>query len=220
MRSASNIEVGLDINGKSVAAVIDTAAQVTIILDKLYQSLSSKPTILKTVKLLTAGRDLSMNGFKVAPVSILIGSQAYTKDEIYVAPIDDDMLLGLDFLQEHKVVINMCTGNLEVGQEHIAMNTRSEKCTSESRVAQVTVLKNAKVPPCSVLRIPCSVSIPLSDYVIEPIKIDNCLDPRTLHTLDSIPLFCLVNMSDKFVNLKQGQVVGSAYEVCEILEQV
>jgi hypothetical protein len=41
------------------------------------------------------------------------------------------------------------------------MNTRSEKCTSESRVAQIFVLKNAKVPARSVLRIPCSVSMPL-----------------------------------------------------------
>jgi hypothetical protein len=50
-----------------------------------------------------------MNGFKVGPVSILIGSQAYTctKDEIYVAPIDDNLLLGLDFLQKHQAVMNI-----------------------------------------------------------------------------------------------------------------
>lgn len=98
MRSSSNINIKVDINKVPVEAVIYTTAQVTIISDKLYESLIPKPPILKRVVLHAAGRDLKMTGCKVGPVIISIGSQAYPNVELYVAPVKDDMLLGLDFL--------------------------------------------------------------------------------------------------------------------------
>ena len=114
LRSTSNIKVNLSINGVVVAAVIDTAAQVTIISDKLYQSFKEKPAILSKVTLNTAGRDLKMLGYKVGPVNIVIGSQTFADNEVYVAPVEDKMLLGLDFLQHHQAVINMGNGELEM----------------------------------------------------------------------------------------------------------
>lgn len=56
MRSSSNIKITVEINEVPVEAVIDTAAQVTIISDKLYESLITKPPILKTVVLHAAGK--------------------------------------------------------------------------------------------------------------------------------------------------------------------
>lgn len=95
MRSLSNIKIKVDINKVPVEAVIDIAAQVTIISDKLYESLIPKPSVLNKVVLhAAAGRDLKMTGCKIGPVTISIGSQAYPNVEVYVAPIKDDMLLG------------------------------------------------------------------------------------------------------------------------------
>lgn len=67
-----------------------------------------------------------MKGFEVGPVSISLGSQVFTVEEVYVAPIDDNMFLGLDFLLEHRMVVNMDTGNLEIGHERILMNFRAK----------------------------------------------------------------------------------------------
>lgn len=58
MRSSSNIKIKVDINQVPVEAVINTAAQVTIISDKLYMKLIPKPSILKRVVLHAAGREL------------------------------------------------------------------------------------------------------------------------------------------------------------------
>ena len=44
-----------------------------------------------------------MKGYKVGPVSISIGSQAFKINEVYIAPIDDNMLLGLDFLNARNI---------------------------------------------------------------------------------------------------------------------
>lgn len=50
-----------------------------------------------------------METFIIGPVDIRIGSCNYPS-EIYVAPIDDEMLLGLDFLHRNNVVID-CSNN-------------------------------------------------------------------------------------------------------------
>lgn len=82
-----------------------------------------------------------MKGFEVGPVSISLGSQVFTVEEVNVAPIDDNMLLGLDFLLEHLMVVNMDTGNLETGHERILMNSHLEGSPSELKVEQVVVLR-------------------------------------------------------------------------------
>ena len=74
-------------------AIIDTAAEVTLISDRMYSLLDPPPRRIREVILNTAGRDLKMKGFVVGPVQIKLGSQTYS-EEIYVASIADDMLLG------------------------------------------------------------------------------------------------------------------------------
>lgn len=51
-------------------AVIDTAAQITTILDRVYKFLVAKPTKPRAVKLLAAGRDMAMFGFVSGPFHI------------------------------------------------------------------------------------------------------------------------------------------------------
>lgn len=53
---------------------------------------------------------MKMETFIIGPVDIRIGSCNYPS-EIYVAPIDDEMLLGLDFLHRNNVVID-CSNNV------------------------------------------------------------------------------------------------------------
>lgn len=130
MRSSSNIKVNLSINGVPVAAVIDTAAQVTIISDGLYKSFKVRPPTLSKVILHTAGRDLKMSGYKVGPVSIVIGSQIFPENEVYVAPVGDDMLLGLDFLHQHGAIINMSNGKLEIGHGRFRMSCSIDSCSN------------------------------------------------------------------------------------------
>lgn len=158
MRSSSNIKIKVDINEVSVGAVIDTAAQVTIISDKLYESLIPKPPFLKRLVLPAARRDLKMTGCKIGPVSISIGSQAYPNVEVYVAPIKDDMLLGLDFLYQQKTIIDLNDGKLDISQECITMSTCSNGSGNELfQISNVIISNNTIIPPCSAVQLPCSL---------------------------------------------------------------
>jgi hypothetical protein len=125
--------------------------------------MNTKPPVLRNVTLYTAGRDLVMSGLKVGPVSFVIGSQIFNDNEIYVAPVENEMLLGLDFLQNHEAVINMSNGSLEIGLQRITMSANLINDLSTVRVAKVSVAKRTIVPPCSMPRLPCRLSCPMAD---------------------------------------------------------
>lgn len=221
MKSSSNIKIKVDINQVPVEAVIDTAAQVTIISNKLYESLIPKPPILKRVVLYAAGRDLKMTGCKIGPVNISIGSQAYQNVEVYVAPIKDNMHLGLDFLYQQKNIIDLNDGKLDIGQERITMSTCSNDSGNELfQISNVIISNSTIIPPCSAVQLQCSLSTTLGNYVVEPWDSGmKFILPRSLHSKGSKPIICLVNVSDKHLKLKQGHIIGIATEIQEIIEK-
>ena len=106
---ASNLEeskglsmiVPIEIWGKPASAVIDTGAQVTIVnsqfFDSLNCSLPSEPIILKGID-----PEKSVEGYVVRKVPLTLGGGSY-KWYLHVAPIEDELLLGLDFMVYHKV---------------------------------------------------------------------------------------------------------------------
>ncbi len=103
LQSASQFSMDVQVGDRIVEAVVDTAAEATIISDKLYDSLTKKPKKVKSVTLLTAGRKLVMQGFIAGPVRLRIGEKWYEK-HVYVAPIQLDMLLGFDILYQHSAI--------------------------------------------------------------------------------------------------------------------
>ena len=75
VRQGSTFVIPVTISGTETEAVVDTAADVTILSDKFYQQLSAKPIESRKVSLRTAGRDLKMEGFVTVPASIFIDRQ-------------------------------------------------------------------------------------------------------------------------------------------------
>jgi len=84
-------------------AVIDTAAQRTIIKQRILSQVTGRLTGEKVV-LSNAEQGKTMEGLKVAGAKFKIGQLSYCWDVI-AAPISDDMLLGLDFLEAHQAVV-------------------------------------------------------------------------------------------------------------------
>ena len=63
---------------RSIKAVIDTAAVVTVISDQIYKEMKPKPPCLKATALQTAGRNMKMVGRIIGPVSIKLGNVIFT----------------------------------------------------------------------------------------------------------------------------------------------
>ncbi len=73
LRSSSTLKVVVSINGVPVNAVVDTAAQVTIMSDKLFEILKPPCKIKRSITLQTAGRQLKFKGYVVGPIQVELG---------------------------------------------------------------------------------------------------------------------------------------------------
>lgn len=107
-------------NKRPIVAVIDTAAEVTIMSDKIFQALRNKPPILRKMVMYAEGRGMQMDTIVVGPGDLQINNKMYSID-VSVAPIDNDMLLGLDFLAEHGTHIDLRTNTFSIGQDQVPM---------------------------------------------------------------------------------------------------
>ena len=217
LRSSSMLRVPVTLQDFKLQAVVDTAAEVTIISDSIFRELQPKPPYLKKVILHTAGRDLRMDGFVVGPVALKLGKNTFP-EAVYVAPIQDDMLLGLDFLLRHGVDIKLDDRCLDFrgNGEKVPIEVDRMVTSKENTVARVTIESTIKVPPNSVLRLQCEISDSLNDYIIEPEGDLDVIVPRTLHSAGSKPMVCLVNITDSFIRLRRNQLVAKAFPVCSI----
>ena len=214
--SSSMLSVPVSLQDVKLLAVIDTAAEVTIISDSIFRELQPTPPYLKKVILHTAGRDLRMDGFVVGPVALKLGEITFP-EAVYVAPIQDDMLLGLDFMLRHGVDIKLndrCLDFRGKGQK-VPIEVERMGTSKESQVKKVTLLeKTVKVPPNTVLRLQCKISDSLNDNIIEPEGDLDVILPRSLHSAGSKPKVCLVNVTDSLVRLRQKQLVAKVFPVC------
>ena len=144
--TSSSLKVPVIVQGIVLNAVIDTAAMVTVISDTLYKEMAVKPELLKTAILTTAGRDQKLNGQVIGPVSLKLGESLYSV-LVHVAPIYEDMLLGLNFLLEHGLEINVTEQYLLVRQNKERVPLEISPSPREGgAVSKVTTESNERSP--------------------------------------------------------------------------
>ena len=218
LRSASQFTMAIQVGDKHVEAVVDSAAEVSIISDRVYKALKKPPPKLRDVKLLTAGRQMAMKGFVAGPVRLKIGNQWYI-ETVYIALIEQEMLLGFDILvNTDRSILDMVKGNLTFDDQVIDLNVGSQG--QAPSVARVTVAKRQVIPPNSVMRVKCSLDHELTVYVIEPVDNLKVLAPRVVRKAGEEPLLCLVNPSDKYRLIKKGKHIARAYPIdCVIADE-
>ncbi|KAH3845262.1 hypothetical protein DPMN_087537 [Dreissena polymorpha] len=194
-----------------VNAVVDLAAEVSIISDRVYQAIKRPPPKLRDVKLLTAGRKLSMQGSVVGPVKLKIGNYWY-KEQLYEAPIDTNMLLGFDILVNRgRSILNMADATLIFGGQTINLDIGSTD--GQTRVAEVRVGKRRVIPPNSVVQLKCTMRRYDVDYIVESFSNSKLLIPRVVRSAGSDPVLCLVNPTDRFRLLKKNALIARAFPV-------
>ena len=106
LSSTPALRIPVTFQGRALKAVVGTAAMVTIPSDKVYRQIKPNPPCRKVIALQTAGRDMRMDRHIVDPVSLKLGNTTFP-EVVHVAPIQDDMLLRLDFLLKHRVDIKL-----------------------------------------------------------------------------------------------------------------
>ena len=209
--TASMLRIPVVCNRRPMAAVIDSAAEVTNLSDKIYNSLQGRPQILRKTVMYAAGRGMQMDTIIVGPVKLEVGSKSYCTD-VYVAPIDDDMLLGLDFLKRHQTITDLKNNTFTIGDDQIPLY-----CGPQSEipiVAKVTVPKRTVVPPHSVVRIPGQIDVDLFSFIVE--SSPQCQGPLLVPRCFFKPTLCVFNPTESHYTLRKNAVIAQAYEAKEL----
>ena len=199
-------------------AVIDTAAQVTVLSKKLLNELivnNCKP--VETVKLKCAGPGQYLIAELYPKVQLQLGPLTVFQD-MYVTDIQDDMLLGLDFLLANKVSINLNECIINVLDCLIPIQCVRNAANEVFTVSKVTLCQKEVVPPHTVKRVRVNINserdIPM---VVEANLCDKFLVPNCVVNSKE-PVIPLVNDTNACVSLQSGSVIGSATELDLVLD--
>ena len=199
----------------ALKAIIDTAAEVTIISDRIYESLDRKPPRIRSVILNTAGRNMKLRGMVAGPLTVTLGGKSF-QENIYVAPIEDDMLLGIDFLRHHNIDIHIQGSKLVLEGEDVPMEFGTGY--KLPNIARVYVQRTTVIPPNSVKRVACQTDRELERFLFEPSPELHVLVPHTVHDEGHIAELYMINPTDRNVRLRCNQQIGEAQEIHAVID--
>ena len=133
------------INGVNTNAIIDTAAQVTIVSTAVASRMQPK---LKSVARFTLkgpniGSDISAQYCE--NLHIHMGNNTYFSD-CFVADIRDDFILGLDFMTKYDLDISLTKRSITIGSESIPMELED---SAEYIISRVIASHDSVIPPMS-----------------------------------------------------------------------
>ena len=142
--------------------------------------------------------------------------------ELWVADIHDECILGLDFLQAHGCQVNLKEGSLIIGEEEVPL--KKPKATIEPSCYKVVLTEGVRLPPLAETVVPVRLEGAGPNYrwgLLEQTEaakpVDNLLVARTLVDLQmkQVPLR-VMNLSN------QQQTIGKGTELacCENINSV
>ena len=199
------LRVPVEVQGMRLQAVVYTAAQVKLVSEEFYKSLDPAPPIRKEVVMNTAGKGMQMNGYIAGPFQVVLGTHQFSV-EIYVAPLQEEMLLGLDILETNGVSLHLKEKKLQIAGEEIPMSLGAGSPLVNEKETGVSLVRGCKVPPNSVMRVGAQLSETLGgEYIAKAATKGEVLIPRILHKGGDNPVLCLINLSNHHVELEKGK---------------
>ncbi|CAC5374562.1 unnamed protein product [Mytilus coruscus] len=201
---SNTLVLGISINDVTVNAVIDTAAQVTLMSEEFAKKLKP-PVIFKgSLMLKGAGKDNSITARYTERVAVKVG-KTDTKWKIIVAKINDQVILGLDFLKHLDAVIDLTDLSITIrGEKHLINEVKSEN--SSFKICRITLEETLIVPPNSTVRLPVKLAEEFENEVaIQPSKsLNGLIMPNILTKADLRVPIVLDNLTDKTISLKNS----------------
>ena len=213
--------IALQINQSRVMAVIDTAAQMSMVSFKLLDELgiSVDTTVHPRMKIKNAENDSFMNCFVLPEMQLVIDGKTFSH-AFAAGPISDELILGLDFWLRNKGVINLPEQFVELDGCRVPTEMVKTSAGGWIHVSQVRVAENLVVRPhCkSFVKIQLSNNSAV-DFVTAPFACRQLLGPACIvNFTDEETLLEVVNDSDTPVHLVEGEHLTTAVELGEVLE--
>ena len=141
-----SLVIPTEINGVQCQAVIDTAAQVTVVSERIFQDMTPQPLVVEEVILKDATAINNIPAKVVKSISVRLGKQFYDWN-IYVASLADEVILGIDFLKENKGIVNLQSNQVTINDEIIQATLKKNGQGTQHKISRVTTKKKVVLPP-------------------------------------------------------------------------
>ena len=215
-----SIVTPVKIQKRDIDAVIDSGAQVSVLNEQIYKSMKNPPNLTESVHLTGVGENDSISAKLAKNVSFRVGSQYY-KLNMYIAPISDSMILGLDFLTQHNFVIDLNNNEMRNKDNTIPINIVKEN-SNEYQVRRVLMKSKTVIPPHTVVRTKIKMSGTADENVIFAISPNHTnpkvLIPNTVVTGDKEGWINIMNPTDYYQHINKDKLIGIATEIDDVLE--
>ena len=167
-----------------------------------------------------AEKNSDMKGYRLEMVKLQIDNKAYPWT-LYEAGINEDFILGLDFLLHHKVKINLENNSISISQSKVPAILRREKNEQSYQVSQITCDKRSVIPPYTAKTIKGKMKNPIKGEFLCEVenKFEGLLDEVSLQKAhNDLVVLVYRNNTDKYVTLKKDDVLGVAMEFEEVMD--
>lgn len=218
-----NLVIPITVEKEKTEAIIDTAAQATVVSERIFKLIKDAPPVKETVVLKGVTEDSSVVAQYVEGLEIQVGRKRY-KWNILVAPITDNFILGLDFLKQQKGVVNLESRELVLDKEVIALSIKKSSEDKSCQVCRVSVAKRIVLPPQSTRVVKVKTERPIKDeccFSPTERKNNDIISPNVYYSegIEKEFRIQVTNVSDKYHTLKKNVEVGSCVEA-QLMEEM
>ena len=201
---------------KSLVAVVDTAAQISMVRSGLLDSIHP---CAQEVTIHTAAEDSTMKCSLLQNVEFKLENQQYTHS-FASGPISDDCILGLDFLLSQDANIDLPSRTILLGRSPVSATIQYRSSETSFGLCRVCVACSVRIPAktCQLVEIKFDGCCK-SPVVTEPRSTDKILVGSFLLSGGSGGVIEVINDSSSDITLKKDHHLTNATELDEIVCQ-
>ena len=204
------------INGTSITLLLDTGAAVTLLRQDVWMRITALPSDLEPwsgATLVSAGgTPLTIHG--CACVTLELGGGKYQTDFVVVSPLTSEAILGIDFLQVQKAVIDVGCRMLHLRESGcnipLDVPTPRQSCLTHQQVHSADTVE---VPPRSVMEISGRFETEVKGVwlVEETTKKHSqvAVARAVIEPNSSIIPVCVLNVTDRPITLYAGSAIAT-----------
>ena len=172
----------IKVDGFTVNALIDTGSQATVVSEKLADILNLMSE--DSVYVRGATTDTSVKARVCHDITFQIEHMTY-KWHVLIAPIEDDLILGLDFLLHYKIDILFSDGVISIGNSYTNSHSTQANYSSDNtfELNKLTVNQTIKVKPWSAKFVKIPINCKFGNWkIFESRYFDNIFIPIRFST--------------------------------------
>ena len=208
----SSLLIKCGVGGWLTNALVDTAAQVSLLSEEAADRARLNWKTGDLVGLKGAAKQGTLQGRLVRGVSFTIGQKSYQWDVI-VAPISDNVILGLDFLLFNRAVVDLDLNMLMINGQAIPSYIQMNEQGQEMQINRVFLKNKVVVPPDTMVAAKCTVDGGLTGEVCMTPFSEGSKSLLVPHSFNYIGegrelVITIRNHSDRYISLKKKHLLG------------